>query len=284
MRNILLGSFLSLAIASGFITQIHAGGIGSMLSQALDGTLHKAVSQGNLVRLTYLLNQGADVNQREGGFPYETALMHAVRKRNTIMVQLLLAHGANVNRTDYYRRTALSLAVREHYPAAVQLLLEYGADVNITDSNGETALDEATKNSDIDAAKLLLQHGAKANNKALAYASARGCVAMIELLLMQGVDVNGYHAHDNKETALIMAAKNGRADAVLFLLKQGADKNYINSNGKDAWKLSSSLQCRQIIKSFQSGCDQIKGRQWPPCGLNEIAPLSDVASYITNFK
>ena len=52
-----------------------------------------------------------DVNARASIAPSQTSLMLAARKANTVVVELLLRHGADVNAQDDIGNTALMCAI-----------------------------------------------------------------------------------------------------------------------------------------------------------------------------
>jgi ankyrin repeat protein len=58
-------------------------------------------------------------------------------------VEVLLAHGANVNAQNTAGRTLLMNAARYGYPPLVELLLQHGADARLESQDGERAVDFA---------------------------------------------------------------------------------------------------------------------------------------------
>ncbi len=94
-----------------------------------------------------------------------TALIHAAKKGYDWVVNVLLAHGANINATDEDGKNALRHAVERSHANVVDLLLEHGG-VNIDEEDltfGETALRRAAAQSDNSIAKMLLDHGARSD-------------------------------------------------------------------------------------------------------------------------
>ncbi len=63
-------------------------------------------------------------------------LIEAAYEGNTVQVQALIDEGADVNERDAAGRTALMIAASRGHTYVVQLLLEKGADPNARDNNG----------------------------------------------------------------------------------------------------------------------------------------------------
>lgn len=78
------------------------------------------------------------------------------------IVQIMLAHGTDVNIADGGGLSALQIASRQNSKDIVQKLLVYGAhvDADLTDPKGLTALQLAVMNGRTDNVRILLDHGA----------------------------------------------------------------------------------------------------------------------------
>src|SRR5690348_13290901 len=92
---------------------------------AAAGTIADAAKAGDTAVVRTLLQQKADVNQREADGT--TALHWAVRQDNLEMVNLLIGAGANVNARNRLGVTPLSLACINGNAAAIEVLLKAGA-------------------------------------------------------------------------------------------------------------------------------------------------------------
>ena len=99
--------------------------------------IYSAASKGNTQEVQKYLNEGADVNARDGNGI--TPLMYAVRNGDIQMVTLLIDKGADVNAKSIEGWTALMYAAAGGKVEIVKLLIDKGADVNATNINGNTA-------------------------------------------------------------------------------------------------------------------------------------------------
>src|SRR6266700_3329553 len=121
----------------------------------------------------------------------------------------------------------LADAVMNGNKAAVRSLLQKKADVNATQTDGTTALHWAVRLDDLDTAEQLIRAGAnvsaatRAGATPLQLAVINGNAAMIEKLVKVGADPNATLTKYG-DTALMMAARTGKADAVKVLLDNGA--------------------------------------------------------------
>ena len=91
-----------------------------------------------------------------------SAIQFATMCANRSVIEALIFAGADLNHTCYEHPAALAIAVKQRDSELVQLLLASGADVNnaVSRYDGVTALEAAAKNSDIKMARYLLDQGA----------------------------------------------------------------------------------------------------------------------------
>ena len=207
----------------------------------------------DMVRM--LIDRGADVSARhsDGG---STPLDYAVVRGNAEIAAMLIRAGAAPD------ANALSLAAGRDHSGIARLLIDAGAAVS-----GE-AIDQAIRHRAMAVLGLLLdkdprranelvavalsegdgpllrvlaEHGADLNRSATSLhdAAARGNVAIVELLLERGFQINAREP-DSQATPLYDAASMGRTEVVATLLNRGADPNIPNKAGNTALHAAST--------------------------------------------
>ncbi len=199
-----------------------------------------AAKNGRTAAVKVLLDNGADINQKKGGYRFgnynPTPLILAAREGHAETVKLLLTRGADVKATDSMLHFnalmwAVSSAKGEH-AEIVKLLLERGANVNETRAGyGETPLIMAAEKGSADDVKILLERGARINAKsgegttALSNAAFEGHYDVVKILLAAGADL------DAAVVALESGLRSSKEAAEVTKYKQG-----LNLLGKYAKK------------------------------------------------
>jgi ankyrin repeat protein len=79
------------------------------------------------------------------------------------LIDLLVAHGADVNARNQRRVTPLHMAARYGLALTAAALLRHGAEVDARDVNNETPLYRAVNLGHLDVARILLEHRADPN-------------------------------------------------------------------------------------------------------------------------
>ena len=93
----------------------------------------------------------------------ESAVIAASRKGNLVILEKLVALGAEVDLRDEAKSTGLMWAVTYGFIEVAEFLLENGADANAV-GGGRTILDHVRKGPNLEnLIKLLLHHGAEPN-------------------------------------------------------------------------------------------------------------------------
>ncbi len=206
---------------------------------------------GDPVKAGLLMDFGADVNaQSESG---RTPLMTAAATAGGAgTVALMLQAGANPNLRDRLSGipivwtgggggTALIEAARVGDLETVRLLVSHGADVNARDGHGGTALSEAAFYGRTKIVRFLLSKGARitatdapSKKSPLALAAMRGNIAIADMLIAAGANVN--ETDESGVTPLMWAADSDHVNPRLIsrLLKAGADPNLKDKQGETA--------------------------------------------------
>jgi ankyrin repeat protein len=109
-----------------------------------DTLLHVAAESGSVEMIRHLIDNGADVNAKQGSKKTgATPLLLAVENERLEAVRTLIAAKSNVNAANEEGETPLHIAARVGQPALIQLLIANGANVNARDKDQETPLDVA---------------------------------------------------------------------------------------------------------------------------------------------
>jgi len=199
--------------------------------------LHVAAEYGyfNIVRC--LKNKGANINiHNRYGY---NSLHRAVEDGRIEMVRFLLENDADINaNTEGNKKTPLYIAVSKacyiyhegnaddykKYVEIIKFLIAKGADVNLTNP-----LDYAVGlYENIDIVKLLVEEGATITNGHLRSAANDGNTDIVKFLIDKGADVNDKNYQG--DTPLHRAAMNSKTDTIKLLIEKGANVNEKNNN------------------------------------------------------
>ena len=165
-------------------------------------TLGIRLEQGDLATVRAWLAAGLDPNTESDRIG--TGLMIAAWHGNIPLMELLVRHGADVNRVNGFKEQALMHAAWKGQREAVVWLLEHGASVN-RDGNEWSALH---------------------------YAAFEGHAEIARLLMQKGADINAKST--NGSTVLMIAAYAGRERIAELLLAAGADRAIKNDRDDNA--------------------------------------------------
>lgn len=119
-----------------------------------------------------LIKAGANVNLKKNeGDKFElslfTPLMHAVKRKDVAVVQLLLQHQADVHAKDESGLTPLFVAIdNDVHIEMIRVLVDAGADLNAKDNSGRTILRNAIeRGSTREVISFLLSRGARVDKQ-----------------------------------------------------------------------------------------------------------------------
>ena len=180
------------------------------------------------------------LNRRTPYFHWQlcTPLCVAAAYGNLDILSFLLENGADINaaiRTGGL--TPLMLAVQKYHSNAVNYLLEQGADVNLQDMAGYTALHTAAACGNYNALRSLIYYGADVN----ARNRFNRTPLMLACQVVNKEAINNFiNEHDHKKVYVrrslchFIRRNRNSFDAVTFLIDQGADVNLQDNNGHSA--------------------------------------------------
>eukprot|EP00762_Andalucia_godoyi_P006992 ANDGO_07705.mRNA.1 Palmitoyltransferase akr1 len=229
---------------------------GSATYHGLD--LITAVRSGNMPLVYMLVKQGASVNVPDAtGF---TALQWASLNDFVEIASFLLSNGAAVDQrsSDGESVTALMWASLKGHLSCVRLLLQWGAQLDLQDSRGFTAACHAVHYDQLFTLHYLLYRGAspllldKDGHSLLHWACYKGFFNIASYLLSNHHSQNNLgHGHSRSQnnsrsdndvdhrcnqgrTALMWAAREGHKGVMALLLAHGADPKLVDNEGLDA--------------------------------------------------
>ncbi len=219
--------------------------------------LHSSVLQGRTEVVQILVAHGADINSRGG---YEMTALHvALTNGHLDTTKWLLDHGADVTAQTLFGATPLHLAAFSGQPEVARILLEHNAQANARSHRGRTPLHHALMNGHLEVARLLLDHGANADarddsgNSLLYWAAANGSLDLIQMLLKQHAEVNA--RNDEGSTPFHTASNGGQLKVVRLLLDHAADAHVRDNTGKTPLHLAAAsghLKVSQILLELKT--------------------------------
>ncbi len=172
------------------------------------------------------------------------------------LMEFFIKHHINLNAPvrPLDQDTALHIAARSGKVEMIKLLLDHGAQTDVVNLNGQAPLDtvrrmrwktEQQRSSIIQAltapttqesAQAILQR--QAQERDFIVQASVGNIDTLQHMLSEGIDINAQDGNGN--TALMVAARVGRADVVKFLLAHSARADIVNRLNQNAHVLALS--------------------------------------------
>jgi ankyrin repeat protein len=191
-----------------------------------DVRLIDAVKSGDAAAVSRLLQQGVDINTRQGDGA--TALHWAAYRNNLDAADVLIRAGAAVDATNDLGVTPLWVAATLDNTAMIARLLQARGNPNLAPPTGGNPLMIASRNNNIAAVKLLLAHGANANAKedaqgqtALMWATAQQHPGVVQVLLEAGADVHARTASSRRRVLLCCQSYIGDPEGAAWVEQGG---------------------------------------------------------------
>ena len=236
--------------------------------------LHYASEKGDLKVVEALLSKGAEIDVE--GEHRCIPLMLAAGKGHIDILLYLIDHGAGVNKKDGRKRTALHYASERGDLKVVEVLLSKGAETDVEDWNRCTPLILAVKCQMFAIMCHLIKAGANVKRLvdyfsgsgkhsyhgrdpllcALSYAINNNHIAEADVLITNGVGIEGELDINPSRTALTWSAENGHDSIVRNLILQGVNVNYQDDSGCSALHFAASsnhIQCGILL--VEAGAD-----------------------------
>ena len=184
----------------------------------------------------------------------KTALHLAAREGKLEVVKILIEKGWEVDVKDKYSTTPLQQACNMNHFETVSYLIESGADPYSKDTLGRNSLMYAVCAPGVESAEALVSWGEFNSTKdstgrtALHYAVFNPHTKqpeIFDLLLKTGINVN---VQDNDgKTPLHHACEAGKAKAIRWLIKHGADENAKDSNLQTPYDVAPNENIKKMI-------------------------------------
>jgi ankyrin repeat protein len=188
-----------------------------------------------------LIKRGADINIETGGM---TPLMNAASRRQTDIAQILIEHGADINRKNRENIGALGLAARANQMEIVNLLMVKGVAFSSEDAGEVITMASLRGRHDI--IRFFMERGVSIDtfdgtgNNALIWAIGGGRLDVVHFLLQRGANPNIRNMAGM--SPLMLAVAGGSPDMVEILIKKGADVNARTAGGVSALGFTSKLK------------------------------------------
>jgi tetratricopeptide (TPR) repeat protein len=171
--------------------------------------------------------------------PDPASFFHTIERGDLVQARLWLDAGLRPDFEGHLVGSGLMIAAWEGNVPMMELFVARGADVNKTNVRGEQALLYASWKGHLAAVRWLVDHGAEFDRdgkewSALHYAAFAGHEAVVGYLLERGADINALSV--NGSTPLMMAAREGKEQIAVRLLASGARTDIDNDAGENALK------------------------------------------------
>jgi ankyrin repeat protein len=204
--------------------------------EAYGTPLHAAANIGDAVLVEDLIASGAEVNGRD--YELKTPLHWAVGKRQPLLAQLIL---------EFHKVERISPAVQLSPEESVKVLVRHGAELEAKDAYGYTPLLTAGHWRQDASARLLIEAGADVNTRddtGWTPLMSGKSIRTLELLIARGADLTATrHGWD----ALAYAVHQRRREGVEFLIAHGLSVNPAGGSTQTPLHTAALLGYRDMV-------------------------------------
>eukprot|EP00063_Salmo_salar_P096386 XP_014071221.1 PREDICTED: ankyrin repeat domain-containing protein 24-like [Salmo salar] len=185
-------------------------------------------------------------------------LLQAVEQNEPDKVAaLIVKKGLCPTKLDMEGKSAFHLCASRGRLDCLEVILAHGPDINVTDGTGFSALHLAAKNCQPECLKRLLQERLSVDSTdsfgrtALHHAAVSGCLSCTETLWDFKASLDTQDG--DGVTALILGAQMSRVELCAFLLDRGANPNIQDSQGRSALMLACESDSAETVEALLRG-------------------------------
>lgn len=222
--------------------------------------LHLAVMKNSLPAATWLMENGAELNEQD--FDGCTPLYLTIKKAKPRMLSLLVQFGCDPSVPDHKGHTPLHLTANN--VEMTTILLEAGANVDAKNDNGSSPLFVAVSRNNFAVAMLLVKYGCDVSlfndegftplHKVAKHEVRDRCFEIGRVLIDNGCDLDAVAAEMPIGTPLHVAANYGAVDQIRCLVAEGANRNIEDTFSNTPYEVAR----RRMARSFPHAFEQLK--------------------------
>ncbi len=220
----------------------------------LDAALRAAAWDGDVETARRLVARGADVNAIDD--TQQSAYLVATSEGHLELLELALASGADIDAKDSWNGTGLIRAAERGHHLVVGRLLRAGIDRDHVNRIGYQAIHEAVWFGADEPDELATVQVLVAGGVQLDRPSAQERLTPLEMAREKGYSglervlgaAQGHRPSSDPDAALLAAARDGDADAVALALRDGADLDARDTDGRTALLLASARDRVEAVR------------------------------------
>jgi ankyrin repeat protein len=251
----------------------------------LDAELRAAAWAGDVEQARRLVARGADVNAEDD--TQQSAYLVATSEGHLELLELALASGADVDAKDSWNGTGLIRAAERGHHLVVGRLVRAGIDRDHVNRIGYQAIHEAVWFGADEADELATVRVLVAGGVQLDRPSGQEGLTPLEMARQRGfrslerVLVAAERHRPSRDTgaALLAASRDGDAEAVALAIRDGADLEARDADGRTALLLASSgdhVEAARVLVALGADPDAVDDQQdtpWLVTGVTGSVPM-----------